>query len=174
MSNPGDFPAPPALAAAAAASNPTAAALPKTLDLSEADLAELEQLEQRDAEREKTAEKAAQARRLDELRLVEQLRGQLGGERGQAFEVVNTPWGVWGVRKPDSRGLQAFDREMKKDESDPVKLVEILRHYIVPEDRKLAFHAVGSERDGVVLASNSVGMAFLSLAGRARFDAKKK
>jgi len=90
---------------------------------------------------------------------------------------VNTPFGVWGVRKPDAQGIAQYDKAGKamveRGESAD-RVIGVLRHYIVPEDKMLDFHKVATERPGVVTGANSVGMAFMSLTGQVRFDAKKK
>lgn len=113
------------------------------------------------------------ARELEELRLSSQLAKELG-VRGKDFEIVNTTFGVFGVRKPDAQGIAQWDKAVSATPPSAERLIGILRHYVVPESKKLEFHAVASERPGIAMGSYSVAAAFQSLTGAGRFDAKKK
>lgn len=133
---------------------------------------ELARLRLEDAERERESLDEEQAFELEALRLVSQLSKELG-KRGKDFEVVTTPFGVFGVKKPDAQGVAQWDKAIAADASTD-RLIMILRHYIVPEAKALEFHQVATDRPGIVKGQNSVGMAFLGLTGAVKFDAKKK
>src|SRR5580658_6785677 len=128
---------------------------------------ELRRLRANAAARQKVEEEENEARELAELRLVEEL--SLGGsrKRGVDFEVVNTQFGVFGVRVPDPRGIKQWDvatgSATDEDPVDPNRLAGILKHYIVPEKDQERFHLTATDRPGIVTGPTSVGAAFLAL-----------
>ncbi len=133
----------------------------------------LKALREEESQRQAQADAEEDARELEELELVSELSKT--GTRGKDFEVVNTPFGVWGVLKPDPRGIAAWDKAVSEKIISPDRLAGILRNYIAPPASKaIEFHAVATERPGIVSGPGSVGVAFLSLTGAVRFDAKKK
>lgn len=134
---------------------------------------ELAQLRKEAALREEERQADEDARELEELRLDAKLSAEMG-KRGIDYEIVNTPFGVWGVRKPDAKGLQQWDRAVDAKEVSNERLAGILRHYIVPEDKALDFHRVATDRPGIARGQGSVGMAFLALSGHVRFEGQKK
>jgi hypothetical protein len=109
---------------------------------------------------------------LEALELAEKLSA--GGKvRGRDFEVVETPWGVFGVRKPDPQGIAQLNKALLADKDDPDRLTGILKNYIVPDEKKNPFHALATDLPGFV-SSGYVTAAFLKLAGVEAFQAKKK
>lgn len=134
---------------------------------------ELKKLRDEEAKAEETREAEEQARELEELRLASRLRGELG-VRGKDFEVVNTPYIVFGVRKPDAQGIAQINKAVDEKTPNVDRIIGILRNYIVPDEKKNEFHLVAAERPGVATGANSAMAAFLGLAGAIRFDAKKK
>jgi hypothetical protein len=128
----------------------------------------LKALREREAARLEALQAEEDARELEELELAESLSSL--GVRGKDFEVVNTPFGVFGIKKPDARGIAAWDKASGTN-ANTDKLTVILRSYIVPEVDKLKFHQVCTERPGV---TSIVAAAFLSLVGVVRFEQKKR
>ena len=132
---------------------------------------ELAKLRKSREARDAAAEADDQALELEELRLDEQLSA--AGKRGKDYEIVATDYGVFGVKTPDTKGIDAWDRLTKKDSSELTgdKVVAILRHYIVPPERVNDFHRVATERP---MIANRVGLAFVSLMGAKHIESKKK
>ena len=136
------------------------------------DVERLKALRAEEANRQANADLEEDALELEELELVSELSKT--GVRGKDFEVVNTQFGVFGVTKPDPRGIAAWDKAVSEKVISPDRLAGILRNYIVPTSKAIEFHGVATERPGIVSGPGSVGMAFLSLTGAVRFDSKKK
>lgn len=125
--------------------------------------------------RDREEEAEEEARDLRELELEDMLADKLG-KRGKDFLVVSTPWGVWGVRKPDPQGVTQYSRRMTEFEktNDILGLVGVLRHYIEPPEAANDFHKVAAERPFLVTGTGGIGLAFMALAGLVSADAKKK
>jgi hypothetical protein len=138
---------------------------------SETPAQKLSRLRQAEAERQDAIDKAAEAFELEALELAETLSTG-GAVRGKDFEVVETPWGVFGVRKPDPRGIAQVNKAIEKDK-DTDTLAGILKNYIVPDSKKNPFHALATDLPGFI-SSGYVTAAFLKLAGVEAFQAKKK
>jgi hypothetical protein len=130
----------------------------------------LKELRKREAARQEVAQAEDDARELQELELVERLEADGLGVRGKGFEVVNTPFGVFGIKKPDARGMAAWDKASGSGANSD-RLTGILRNYIVPESDAMRFHAVCSDTPGV---TQVVAAAFLFLSGNVRFEQKKR
>jgi hypothetical protein len=131
---------------------------------------ELKRLRQERAARDEQAQAEEDGRELEELRLDARLSGELG-KRGKDYELVNTPFGVFGVRTPDSQGIAAWDRITGEKTINTDKLTTMLRHYVVPIEKQVEFHQVATDRPAV---AHRVGTAFAALLGSERLEGKKK
>jgi|HubBroStandDraft_6_1064221.scaffolds.fasta_scaffold525160_3 hypothetical protein len=136
------------------------------------DVERLRALRLEESLRQESADREEDSRELEELELVSELSKT--GVRGKDFEVVNTQFGVFGVTKPDARGIAAWDKAVSEKVISPDRLAGILRNYILPTSKAIEFHAIATERPGIVSGPGSLGVAFLSLTGALRFDSKKK
>lgn len=132
---------------------------------------ELAKLRRSREEREAAAEAEAQRLELEELRLDEELSST--GKRGKDYEILVTDFGVFGLKKPDTKGIEAWRKLTSKDSADITedKIAMILRHYIVPEARANDFHLATTERPEV---ATRMAHVFRALLGAKHIESKKK
>jgi hypothetical protein len=119
------------------------------------------------------AEEQAEAERLEfeELRLDEELAGKLG-KRGKDYEILSTEFGVFALKRPDTKGLEAWRRATKDpDAITEDKLAMVLRHYIVPAERANDFHLATTERPEI---ATRMAHVFRALMGAKHLESKKK
>lgn len=150
---------------------PTIPPTPETILPDETPEEELARLRAEEHDRQEAEAKEEEARELEELRLVSTLSRE--GKRSVDFEVVNTPYGVFGVRKPDAQGIAQFDKAVAVENPSVVKIIGILRNYILPTSKALEFHKIAQERPGIATGENSVATAFRALTGATRYKGKK-
>lgn len=129
-------------------------------------------LEREQRAREEQAETEAEDRHVEALELDAELAATVG-KRGRDYEVVETPFCVFGVRRPDKRGIQQINKATSDLENiDTDKLAGIVRHYVLPEGKKqIDFHAAASDHGDIAIRATS---AIRALLGSEKLDAKKK
>lgn len=131
----------------------------------------LEQVRRARAEQEEARERASARRELAEYELEERLTGELKGPRGEAFEIVSSRVGVFGVRKPDTQAVRTWEKASDDKKFSHEWQISFLRHQIVPEDRQVAWMQLASSWP--VLASETA-TAFVVLMGLDRSAIEKK
>lgn len=140
--------------------------------MSDAPADRLEELRKAKAQRADKEKEAEEARELEALELEEKLRGELGGERGVAFEIINNRFGVFGLKRPDTRAIRNWEQATEKQKVSVEWQVGLLRHYIVPQERGLVWaQTVGDNRPGLLWQTAD---AFVDLMGIDRAALEKK
>ena len=99
----------------------------------------LEELRKKDIEREQLAQEDADARELEarELQANLEARPSMGGVAGATmkdgtdFIINNRLGGVYALRRPDGRGIRAWEQASDKQKLSPEWQIGLLRNYIV-------------------------------------------
>src|SRR5271156_709848 len=87
------------------------------------------------AKRDEVSEAEEDARELEELKLDSELSSQ-GLKRGKDYEIANTPFGVFGVKRPDPQGFKAWEKATSATPVDTDRLAGVLKNYILPPGPK--------------------------------------
>jgi len=150
------------------------------MPLTEQESAELESHRRSQAERRKAAAEEAERRELDVARLVAKLEEpgpegpggvRVTPRRGADFEIVDNPFGLFAVRKPDDHALLTWENAPEKKKLSTDWLSTYLRHYILPKERMIEWCQIGAQRPGLVIQTAT---AFLRMMGIATEDEAKK
>lgn len=111
-------------------------------------------------------------REIEVAELTEKLEVSTKGKRGTDFEVVSTPFGVYGIRKPDHQAVTNWDKATNEKRLSLDWQIGLLRHYILPDPNVdgIAWAQQGALRPGIVWETAA---AFTALMG-AEVDAAGK
>ncbi len=143
-------------------------------DLSPEAKAALERADRLAAHRQKQTERAgaeteaAEMRELEAFDLAESLEAKLGGARDVAFGIVNNRFGVFAVRKPDTRGVRTRQNASEKQRLSLEWEIAFLRHYIEPPEKAVLWMQTGAERPGLVWQTGEVFIALMGVDTSAR------
>lgn len=127
-------------------------------------------LRQKQAERDQAEKEAGDARELEALELVEVLEAKIGA-RDVEFAIVNNRFGVFAVRKPDTRAIKNWERASEKEKLSVEWQLGLIRHYIEPAEKAIVWLKLGAERPGLVWQTSE---AFVDLMGIDRSKLEKK
>ena len=131
----------------------------------------LEELRLARVRREAQEQEEADSRELEEEELCLKLEEELKGRRGIDFEIINNKFGVFGLRKPDGRAISSIDKASAEKQATLQWNIDLLKHYIVPQERSLAWVQVAADRTGLCWET---ALAFKALAGESSLVFKKK
>jgi hypothetical protein len=146
------------------------------LELTPEARAALERADALAAHREARAKRAeeerdkADALELEAFELEAKLEAKLG-KSGEEFAIVNNRFGVFAVRKPDTRAIRNWERATDKEKLSIEWMLGLLRHYIEPTEKAIPWAQLGAQRPGLVWQT---GEAFVELMGIDRSKLEKK
>lgn len=140
------------------------------MSLSAEEQAELESFRQSRVTKAKEAKDAADRQELEVERLAAKCEAD-GKVRGKDFEIIVNPFGVFAVRAPDDHAILTWENASSKKKDSADWLSQYLRHYIISDDKGIAWATVGAKRPGLVYQT---GNAFLKMMGAVTDESEKK
>lgn len=118
------------------------------MPLDEKETARLQAFRNKQAEAENASQENAERRELEIFDLVETLEKDFG-KRGEGFEIVDNPYGLFAVKRPDTQATRNWEKATDAQHGDSTWNIGLLKHYIIPADRQLAWAQLAAERAGV-------------------------
>jgi hypothetical protein len=131
----------------------------------------LAELRQKRGEAEAAEAQAADDRELAAEELAIVLEQKLGGKRGEAFQVINHRFGVFALRKPDTRAIRNWEQANEKQRMNLEWMIGLMRHYIEPSDKSLTWAQVCADRPGLCWHTGNI---FVELMGADQAAIAKK
>jgi hypothetical protein len=132
----------------------------------------LEELLKAKADKQAKQDEADQLRQLEEEELSVKLEQELGGPRGDAFEVINNRFGgVFAIKRPDVQAIRNWEKADEKKKVNTEWQIGLMRHYIAPAEKQIAWAQVCADRPAVCWQTAE---AFVTLMGidRRQLDSK--
>ncbi len=131
----------------------------------------LEELRQQDEIRARQAQDEADERELAVRELVARLEAEFKGKRGQAFEVVDNPFGLFALREPDLKAAGNYDRATEERLQSAAWQIGVIQHYIHPASDMQRWCEVASKKPGLLWATVDL---FTNMLGYQKQVAQKK
>jgi hypothetical protein len=131
--------------------------------------AKLEKHREAKLEADKVAADAADLKELEVYELKEKLASL--GKENEDWRIINNPFGLFAVKKPDARAIKTFENAKDKDKISLEWNIAYLRHYIVPDDRVTVWMQTCGTRAGLAWQTMN---EFLKLMGVESADNEKK
>lgn len=133
--------------------------------------ARLEAMHTRRKEQADQEEKAQELRQLEVFELEQKLEGELKGKRGVDFEIIDNRFGLFALRRPDTRAIRNWEQASDEKKQSLEWQTGVLRHYIYPSDQQIPWAQLATERPGLCWQTAN---AFVDLMGVDRSNLEKK